>query len=147
MRNSKIQDKIVVLHVDDDDDIRVITELAISLDPDFELVQCASGLEAIERAKDIQPDLLLLDMVMPGLSGEETWERLKAEFGMANTPTIFMSARAEKSFSKGLLQKGAIAVITKPFDPMTLCAEIKSALQKISTMKQLKYDNLVKFPA
>jgi len=142
-----MKDKIIVLHVDDDDDIRVITELAFSLDPDFELVQCASGLEAIERAKGIQPDLLLLDMVMPGLSGEETWERLNADFGMAGTPTIFMSARAEKSFSKDLLQKGATAVITKPFDPMTLCAEIKSALQNISTMRQPKYDNLVKFPA
>ena len=147
MRNSKIQDKIVVLHVDDDDDIRVITELAISLDPDFELVQCASGLEAIERAKDIQPGLLLLDMVMPGLSGEETWERLKADVATAGTPTIFMSARAEKSFSKDLLKKGAIAVITKPFDPMTLCTEIKSALQRISTVAHPKRDNLVKFPS
>ena len=142
-----MQDKIIVLHVDDDDDIRVITELAFSLDPDFELVQCASGLEAIERAKDIQPDLLLLDMVMPGLSGEETWERLKAGAATAGTPTIFMSARAEKSFSKDLLKKGAIAVITKPFDPMTLCAEIKSALQKISMAAHLNHDNIVKFPA
>ena len=142
-----MKDKIIVLHVDDDDDIRVITELAFSLDPEFEIVQCASGPEAIERANGIHPDLLLLDMVMPGLSGEETWERLKADFGMASTPTIFMSATAEKSFSKDLLQKGAIAVITKPFDPMTLCTKIKSALQKKSTVEQTKHDNLVKFPA
>ncbi len=146
LRDSEMKDKIIVLHVDDDEDIRVITELAFSLDPLFELVQCASGPEAIERAKYIQPDLLLLDMVMPGLSGEETWERLNADFGMAGTPTIFMSARAEKSFSNDLLQKGAIAVITKPFDPMTLCTEIKSALQNISTVRQSKYNNIVKFP-
>jgi CheY-like chemotaxis protein len=138
---------ITVMHVDDDEDIRVIADLAFSLDSDFELVQCASGLEAIEKAKDLHPDVLLLDMVMPNMDGEQTWERLKAESGMADTPTIFMSARAEKQFSDHLMKMGATAVITKPFDPLTLCSEIKSALQDSAAASKQNGPGVVDFPS
>jgi len=139
-------EKITVLHVDDDEDIRVIADLAFSLDPDFELVQCSSGLEALEKTKGWHPDVLLLDMVMPHMDGEQTWERLKAESGMADTPTIFMSARAEKRFSDRLMKMGAAAVITKPFDPLTLCSEIKSALKDSLPVSQQNGPRVVDFP-
>ena len=119
---------IRILHVDDDEDIRTITELAISLDSDFELEQCASGVEAIERSRIVAPDVLLLDMMMPGMNGDETWDRIRSDVGLTSVPVVFMSARAEKQFADAMLERGAVGVITKPFDPMTLCSELKSML-------------------
>jgi len=139
--------KIRVLHVDDDDDIRVITKLAFSLDEGFELEQCSSGAEALERARATPPDLLLLDMVMPGMDGAQTWERMKSECGLSATPTIFMSARAEQEFARKLLEKGATAVITKPFDPMTLCSQIREALKKAAKKEPAQAGNLLDFTA
>jgi CheY-like chemotaxis protein len=139
--------KIRVLHVDDDDDIRVITKLAFSLDDGFELEQCSSGAEALEKARVAPPDLLLLDMVMPGMDGAETWERMKSECGLSETPAIFMSARAEQEFARKLLEKGATAVITKPFDPMTLCTQIREALEPAKGRGPAQTDNLLRFTA
>lgn len=117
-------EKIKVLHVDDDDDIRLIANLAMSLNTDFEVEQCSSGAEALEKVKSFKPDLFLLDMMMPSMTGEETWMKLKENTALENVPAIFMSAKAERDFAENLIKKGAIAVITKPFDPMNLCKTI-----------------------
>lgn len=123
-----MNNQITILHVDDDEDIRAITELSLSLGPGFVLHQCASGPEAIKMAPKINPDVFLLDMMMPGMNGEETWERLKNDVGMHDIPAIFMSARAEEEFAKHMIEIGATGIITKPFDPMTLGQEIRDAL-------------------
>jgi len=135
-----MKDEITILHVDDDDDIRVITELSLSLEPGFKLYQCASGPEAIALAPDIKPDVILMDMVMPGMNGEETWENLQNESNTQNTPTIFMSARAEENFAKKLMAKGALTIITKPFDPMTLGQQIREALASVETQTKSSQD-------
>ena len=122
-------DKFRVLHVDDDDDIRLIANLAMSLNPDFEVEQCSSGEEALEKVKSFKPDLFLLDMMMPSMTGEETWMKLKENAALENVPVIFMSAKAEQNFADNLIKKGAVAVITKPFDPMNLCQKIVEHLQ------------------
>jgi len=124
-----MENKIKVLHVDDDDDIRLITRLALSLNPDFEVEQCCSGMEALEKAGSFAPDVFLLDMMMPGMTGEETWQALIANESLADVPAIFMSAKAEQSFATRLIAKGAIEIITKPFDPMTLCDQIENAIK------------------
>ena len=123
-----MNDTITILHVDDDEDIRTITELSLSLGSGFELYQCASGPEAIEMAPRINPDVFILDMVMPGMNGEETWKRLKDVSGLQAKPTIFMSARAEEDFAERLVAMGAAGVITKPFDPVNLGQDIKDVL-------------------
>lgn len=123
-----MENKIKVLHVDDDDDIRLITRLALSLNPNFEIVQCCSGFEAIEKAGSFAPDVFLLDMMMPGMTGEETWQTLVKDEKLVDVPAIFMSAKAEQSFATRLISKGAAAIITKPFDPMTLCDQIENVL-------------------
>jgi CheY-like chemotaxis protein len=116
-----------ILHVDDDDDIRQIAKLTLELVGHYEVAQCASGPEAIAMAQDWAPQLFLLDVMMPDMSGEETMRRLTALSGLENVPTIFMTAKAEQTYSKSLLQLGALAVIVKPFDPTTLCDEIETA--------------------
>lgn len=112
--------EVSILHVDDDDDIRTIAQIAFSLHPEIELTQFGSGAEAVSFAPTLKTDILLLDFMMPGLDGLATLEKLRELPQYKNTPAIFMTAKAEKDMKGVLLDAGAVSVITKPFDPMTL---------------------------
>ncbi|MAX73203.1 response regulator [Alterinioella nitratireducens] len=116
-----------ILHVDDDQDIRTITQMSLEMVGGFELQQCASGKEALIVAPQFQPDLLLLDVMMPEMSGEELWHKLMEMPEFAATPAIFMTAKVEKSFLTHLLVDGALAIVEKPFDPMELSQQITEA--------------------
>lgn len=116
-----------ILHVDDDDDIRVITRMSLEVVGQFTVHQCASGSEALEAAEAFQPDLFLLDVMMPGMTGEEVWSRLHGNPKLSHVPAIFMTAKAQEKEASFLLSTGAIGVITKPFDPMNLGQEIEAA--------------------
>ncbi|SEQ69919.1 response regulator [Thalassovita taeanensis] len=115
-----------VLHVEDDSDIREIACLALEAIGGLSLVQCASGPEALSKAQAATPDVLLLDVMMPGMSGVETLAELRKLPGLETTPAVFMTARAQLSEVEELRALGAVAVITKPFDAMTLAEELIS---------------------
>lgn len=119
------QELKTILHVDDDDDIRVIIKMALTTVGSYEVHQFATGQEAVDRAEKLSPQLLLLDVMMPDMSGQEVWRMISAKPDLTDLPTIFLTAKAEDSFSRELLQKGALAVITKPIDPMTLATQIE----------------------
>ena len=119
-----------VLHVEDDADIREITELALAMVGQMTLVQCASGAEALAQAGRQTVDLLLLDQMMPGMSGAETLTALRDLPDYARTPVIFMTARAQQSDLDELKALGVAAIIPKPFEAMTLAQEIESIWQK-----------------
>ena len=114
-----------ILHVDDDEDIRSVTKMTLELLGGFKVAQFASGREAIENAIASRPQLLLLDVMMPVMSGDEVWQHLINLPGFENTPAVFMTAKAEKHFADKLIAKGAVAVITKPFDSTKLCDELR----------------------
>jgi len=116
-----------ILHVDDDDDIRIIAKMALEVVGNLTVEQCSSGMDALEVAPQYKPDLFLLDVMMPVMGGEETWQKLRNIPGMENVPAIFMTAKAQDAATGALIELGAIAVITKPFDPMELCSQIRSA--------------------
>tara|TARA_R110002074_G_scaffold384000_1_gene564464 strand:- start:316 stop:708 length:393 start_codon:yes stop_codon:yes gene_type:complete len=116
-----------ILHVDDDQDIRTIAQMSLEMVGGFELKQCASGKEALVVAPKFRPDLLLLDVMMPEMTGEQLWNKLMQMPELANTPTIFMTAKVERSFLTHLLHDGALAIVEKPFDPMELSQEILAA--------------------
>ena len=116
-----------ILHVDDDEDIRTIAQMSLEMVGGFELEQCASGKEALVVAPKFLPDLLLLDVMMPEMTGEQLWQELKQMPAFANTPAIFMTAKVEHSFLSHLLRDGALAIVEKPFDPMELSQEIVAA--------------------
>lgn len=116
-----------VLHVDDDEDIRVIAKMSLEVVGDLAVHQCSSGMQAIEEAVAAQPDLFLLDYMMPGMNGEETLRGLRQIPGLENVPVIFMTARIQPDVSEALKRDGAIEVIAKPFDPMDLCAQLRQA--------------------
>ncbi|KEJ94672.1 response regulator [Pseudosulfitobacter pseudonitzschiae] len=120
---------IKILHVEDDADIREIAQLALGLSGDFEVVQSASGEEALLMVQAFVPDVLLLDVMMPGMTGRQTLERMRQIPALEKTPAIFMTARAQNSEVEELRELGAAEVISKPFDPMLLGDQIKAALK------------------
>lgn len=119
-----------ILHVDDDQDIRTITRMALEEIGAFDLCQCASGAEALEKAPAFAPDFIILDVMMPDLSGEETLALLKGNESLRNTPFIFMTAKGSASVRDHLLSLGASEVIVKPFDPVTLAEDVRSIWQE-----------------
>ncbi|MBE0487333.1 response regulator [Marinobacter sp.] len=113
-----------VLYVEDDPDIRAIAELALQDVGGFNAALCSSGQQALEMAPAFRPDLILLDVMMPDMDGPETLRRLRVLDSTRTTPVIFMTARIQNSEIEEYLALGAIGVIPKPFDPMTLADDI-----------------------
>jgi CheY-like chemotaxis protein len=117
-----------VLLVDDEDDIRTIGRVSLSRVGGWQTVLASSGAEALTKAAAERPDLILLDVMMPGMDGPTTFGQLRAQEVTAKTPIIFMTAKIQKQEVARYLELGAVGVIGKPFDPMTLPAEIKRLL-------------------
>jgi CheY-like chemotaxis protein len=117
-----------VLLVDDEDDIRTVGNLSLSRVGGWQTVLASSGAEAVTKAAAERPDLILLDVMMPGMDGPTTFTQLRAQEATASTPIIFMTAKIQKQEVARYLELGAVGVIGKPFDPMTLPAEIKKLL-------------------
>ncbi|MFD1341716.1 response regulator [Litorisediminicola beolgyonensis] len=121
---------IRVLNLDDDQDLLDIINLSLMVAGRFELIQCQSGPEAIAAAPDFAPDILLLDVMVPGMSGPEVLQAIRALPGLGSVPAIFLTASVQRDEVEGFLEHGASAVIPKPFDPMTLGTQIEAVLQK-----------------
>jgi CheY-like chemotaxis protein len=117
-----------LLCADDEEDIRTILQLALSLDPDLDVELVSSGEAALALARVEKFDAILLDGMMPGLDGYETCRRLKAEPATALIPVVFLTAKTQRGEVERALTMGAVACLMKPFDPMTLAAELRAAL-------------------
>jgi CheY-like chemotaxis protein len=114
-----------ILYVDDQADIREVASMALELEPNFEVRTAASGVEAIELASVWGPDLIMLDVMMPGMDGPTTLTRLREQEDTRETPVIFITARTQAKEVEGFRALGAVGVIAKPFDPMQLAAEVR----------------------
>ncbi|WP_404477605.1 response regulator [Novosphingobium sp. BL-52-GroH] len=114
-----------VLYVDDEPDLREVAAMSLELDPELEVRCCGSGAEALDVLETWQPDLVLLDMMMPGMDGPTTHAKIVERFGAA-LPVVYFTARAEASERARLITLGARGVIAKPFDPMSLAAQVRS---------------------
>ncbi|MCU4651572.1 response regulator [Roseibacterium sp. SDUM158016] len=120
-----------ILHVDDDEDILEITRMALQLVDNFDLHQFGSGPEALAAVCEVKPDLLLLDVMMPGMTGPELWDKVREIPDVSDIPAIFVTAKAENEITDDLRARGALEVVTKPFDPMTLGAQIRAAWNRL----------------
>jgi len=118
-----------VLYVEDEPDIRGVVEFALE-DEGFELITCTSGCEALERAPNLRPGLILLDVMMPEMDGPTTLRRLRELPHLAATPVIFMTAKVQANEVAQYKAMGALGVINKPFNPMALAAEIRGILER-----------------
>jgi two-component system OmpR family response regulator len=119
-----------ILYVEDEPDIQAVARIALEHVGGFVVEICNSGLEAIVRGPEFKPDLLLLDVMMPGMDGVTTLHELRKLPGMLDIPAMFMTAKVQPSEVAQLRQQGAIDVIPKPFDPMTLSENIRSLWHK-----------------
>lgn len=117
-----------VLCVEDDPDIRALMELALATVGGLRVTACGSGSEALALAPQLQPDIVLLDVMMPELDGTETLRRLRADPRTAALPVLFVTAKVQVHEVEAYRQLGAAGVIAKPFDPMTLAAEVRRYL-------------------
>ena len=118
-----------ILHVDDEPDIREVTAMSLSLDVDVVLTSTASGAEALSLLKNgLRADVILLDVMMPTLDGPRTLVALRKLPDHERTPVIFMTARVQSSEVGRYIALGAVGVIVKPFDPMTLAASVRAVL-------------------
>ena len=117
-----------VLYVDDEPDIREVALLSLQLDPQIDCRAVDCGAKALElvRTGTWAADLILLDVMMPSMDGPTTMTNLRALPATATTPVVFMTARAQGFERDRFLQLGAVGVIAKPFDPMTLAKQIRA---------------------
>jgi len=114
-----------ILYVEDDDDIRTVAEVALEAVGGFTLAACASGPEAVARAPAFAPQLVLLDVMMPGMDGPSTFRALRDLPACAAVPVVFMTAKVQPGEIEDYRRLGALDVIGKPFDPMTLADRLR----------------------
>ncbi|HEY1750098.1 MAG TPA: response regulator [Caulobacteraceae bacterium] len=117
-----------VLYVDDEPDIREIAGIALGLDPGVTVRLAASGAQALEMVAAERPDVILLDVMMPTMDGPAVLKALQDAGASPAVPVAFITARTQAQDRQRLLQLGAVAVIAKPFDPMTLAREVRAIL-------------------
>ena len=117
-----------LLYVDDDADLRDLAQFALDIDPDVQVATAASGADAISACDAMVPDAILLDVMMPGMDGPQVLAALRRRHETADVPVIFVTARVLPDEQRRLVGLGAVGVITKPFDPMTLAADVRKAL-------------------
>lgn len=115
-----------ITYVEDEPDIRTVVQIALETIGGFTLDVCASGHEALEKAPLFEPDMVLLDVMMPEMDGTETFKRLRSMPGLSDTPVVFMTAKAQSHEIDAYKALGAAGVITKPFDPITLVDKIRA---------------------
>ncbi|MDX1634856.1 MAG: response regulator [Marinobacter sp.] len=115
-----------ILYVEDEEDIRTIAQLALEAVGGFELKTCGSGQQALDEAPAFAPQLILLDVMMPGMDGPATLRALRQIPQFQATPVLFMTAKVQPDEIEEYKALGAADVIAKPFDPMTLSDQIRS---------------------
>ena len=119
-----------ILFVEDDLDIQSVARLALVAVGKFTVKICGSGAAALETAPTFAPDLILLDVMMPGMDGPSTLKALRQLPETAKIPVIFMTAKVQTHEVARYQELGAVDVIAKPFEPMTLSNTVRSMWQK-----------------
>jgi len=121
---------VKVLVVDDDDDIRRIAMLSLIGVGGMEVAEASGGSEGIRRAREDRPDVILLDMMMPGM--DATFRALRGDPETSEIPVVFLTAKAMTSEVDRLKALGARGVLIKPFDPMTLPALLRGLVEAVT---------------
>lgn len=126
-------DRLQVIYVDDEPDIRIIVEMALALDPGLDVRIAPSGHEALDIiAAGFVPDIALLDLMMPEMSGKDLLAHLRDMPQFARLPVLFITANARQADVDRYMHEGADGVITKPFDPLSLARNVREHYERIS---------------
>jgi CheY-like chemotaxis protein len=114
-----------ILHVEDESDIREVARIALEDVGGFKVETAGSGREALRKAEESLPDLVLLDVMMPGMDGPTTFQALRKCPATAAIPVIFMTAKVQSHEVDRYKAMGALGIVAKPFDPMTLADQVR----------------------
>lgn len=120
-----------IIYVDDDAHIQEVAKLCLEMVGGFTVTCLQSGTELIQNIASIQADVILLDVMMPQKDGPATLQELK-ENPDFKTPVIFMTARVQPEDIQKYLQMGAVGVVPKPFDPMTISDQINTIWETLN---------------
>ncbi len=120
-----------IMMVEDDLDIQAVARLALEALGGFTVEVCSRGREALETAPVFRPDMILLDVMMPEMDGPTTLQHLRTLPDMATVPVVFMTAKVMPDEIEHYKTLGALDVIPKPFNPMTLAATLTTIWEKI----------------
>ncbi len=119
-----------ILVIDDEKDILTIVQIALESQKGFEVKCVTSGEEAIREAPIFQPNLILLDFLMPVMDGEATFKALQCIPSLAQVPVVILTAFSDSEKTKKFFSLGIAEVITKPFDPWTLPSQILAIVSR-----------------
>ncbi len=126
-RLSDIRQKILIV----DDELDTLVPLKRTLEAgDYQVIEASNGMEAIEKTRSEQPDLILLDLMMPGMDGIEVCKVLKEDPTTDDIPVIMLTAKGDIEDKIGGIETGADDYVTKPFDLGELKARIKMILRR-----------------
>lgn len=114
-----------ILYAEDEPDIQAVAKLALEMVGGFQVLICNNGQEALEKVDGFAPDLILLDVMMPGMDGPTTLQNLRANPATAAIPAIFLTAKVQPTEVAQFQALGALNVIAKPFDPMMLATQVR----------------------
>jgi DNA-binding response OmpR family regulator len=117
-----------VLIVDDDTDVREVAKVSLQAVAGWEVLTASGGVEGAAVAAAERPEAVLLDVMMPDLDGPSTLARMREEDASRDVPVIFLTAKTQGVEVERLKALGAVAVLAKPFDPMTLYRQVGAAL-------------------
>ena len=119
-----------VLIIDDEPDVRSVARLSLGRVGGMDVIELSGGADAVPTATTERPDVILLDVMMPEVDGVETFGALRANSATASIPVVFITAKAMAEDVQRLRSLGALDVIVKPFDPMTLADDLREILDR-----------------
>jgi len=114
------------MHVEDDPSIQAVAKVSLEVVGGFTVETCNGGEEALQKFSSFQPQLILLDVMMPGMDGPSTLKQLQQDQDLSKIPVVFMTAKVQASEIESYKALGAADVVVKPFDPMTLPDQIRA---------------------
>ncbi|XHX77374.1 MAG: response regulator [Stenomitos frigidus ULC029] len=117
-----------VLIIDDEDDIREVAQTSLEIMGGWNVSTAASGSEGITMAEAEQPDAILLDVMLPDMDGPATFQKLQANPATAQIPVILLTAKAQASDQRYFADLGVMAVLSKPFNSVTLADQVAAVL-------------------
>lgn len=117
-----------ILLIDDEETIQEVVQVGIAIEAGWQVAIASSGLEGINLAENQQPDVILLDVMMPEMDGIDTLSQLKTNQKTSSIPVIFLTAKAQAEEKNQFQSLGVVDVITKPFNSMTLASQIAQIL-------------------
>jgi len=120
-----------ILYAEDEPDIQQVASLALEIVGGFTLKTCSSGLEALSEVEAFEPQLLLFDVMMPDMDGPTALAQIREMETCKSIPAIFMTAKVQPAEVQAYLDLGAVDVIAKPFDPMTLATQIQDIWARV----------------